>query len=177
MHSLLFNLAAGASLANAAPLTEVGLPLGNEAEPYSPVVAKLVSSIIVYSTWPNRPKTIDICLVGPSEFAGRLVSKRISGEKAVSVRSVTQSSIASSGCHVAYIGRISMQEQRSVTAGLRGQHVLVIAENDPACRSNASICLLFQADSLSFRMNLDALSRSGVRIDPRVLRMSEQGSS
>ena len=33
------------------------------------------------------------------------------------------------------------------------------------------LCLLFQADSLSFRMNLDALSRSGVRIDPRVLRM------
>lgn len=161
-------------MANAAPLIDAGLPLGNEAEPYSPVVAKLVSSIIVYATWPDRPRTIDVCIVGPAEFADRLVSARISGEKTLSVRKVTQSSVASSGCHVAYLGQFSMQEQRAMTAGLKGQHVLVIAENDPACRSNASICLLFQADSLSFRMNLDALSRSGVRIDPRVLRMGEQ---
>nr|WP_301332516.1 YfiR family protein [Parerythrobacter lacustris] len=155
-------------------MTEVGLPLGNEAEPYSPVVAKLVSSIIVYSTWPQKPSKIDVCLVGPAEFADRLVSKRISGEKTLSVKKVSISTVAASGCNVAYLGRLSMQEQRAVTAGLKGQPVLVIAENDPACRSNASICLLFQADSLSFRMNLDALSRSGVRIDPRVLRMGEQ---
>lgn len=61
------------------------------------------------------------------------------------------------------------------TTTVRGAPIVTIAENDPACRSEAMFCLVFLEDAMAFQLNIDAVSRSGVRIDPRVLRMSQGG--
>ena len=50
--------------------------------------------------------------------------------------------------------------------------MVTIAEADPGCRSQAMFCLLPGKDDLSFELNIDAVARSGVAIDPRLLRMS-----
>jgi YfiR/HmsC-like len=62
-----------------------------------------------------------------------------------------------------------------LTAAVRGRGVLTIAEADPGNVSEAVIVLTYQPHSLSFRLNIDAISRSGLRIDPRVLRISQGG--
>jgi hypothetical protein len=35
--------------------------------------------------------------------------------------------------------------------------------------------LTYQPDALSFRLNVDAVSRSGLKVDPRVLRVAQGG--
>ncbi|MEO7470390.1 MAG: YfiR/HmsC family protein, partial [Sphingobium limneticum] len=45
----------------------------------------------------------------------------------------------------------------------------------PDCGSGAIFCLLYAPQTLSFQLNIDAVSRSAVRIDPRVLRLSKGG--
>ena len=82
---------------------------------------------------------------------------------------------SSAGCEIVYIGRLSLEQQRAITDRLRGTAVLTIAENDPACRSRAMFCLLFEAEALNFRLNIDAVANSQIRIDPRVLRMGAGG--
>jgi hypothetical protein len=55
---------------------------------------------------------------------------------------------------------------------IRDQPVLSIAEADPACRGGTIFCLRVLPDRVGFQLSIDAVSRSAVRIDPRVLRIA-----
>ena len=63
---------------------------------------------------------------------------------------------------------------RRLIASTTGRPVVTIVEADLACRSGAMFCLLYAPQSLSFRLSIDAVSRSTVRIDPRVLRLRKE---
>ena len=82
---------------------------------------------------------------------------------------------ALAGCDVVYIGSVPLPAQRQLTAAVRGRGVLTIAENDPGSSSEAMFALTYKPGGLSFRLNIDAVSRSGLRVDPRVLRVAKSG--
>lgn len=74
-----------------------------------------------------------------------------------------------------YLGNLPIAQQRQLTAALRDRGVLTIAESDPGNASEAMFVLTYQPDALSFRLNVDAVSRSGLKVDPRVLRVAQGG--
>lgn len=150
-----------------------GLPLGNEADPYPPVVARLVRAFVQYSRWPGNPPTLRACVIGPADHADDLLAGKEVGAIGVEVVQRSVDTLRAADCALVYMGRLSLDEQRLVTARMKGEAVMTIAENDPACRSRAMFCLLFEARSLSFRLNIDAVSQSLVRVDPRVLLLAE----
>jgi hypothetical protein len=152
----------------------VGLPLGNEADPYRAVVARMIRGIVQYSRWPDNPRRLRACIVGPADHAEDLIAGKEVAAIGVEVVRRGIDTASPQDCQLVYIGRMGIDEARGITARMRGEAVLTIAENDPACRSQAMFCLLFEADSLSFRLNIDAVSRSKVRVDPRVLRLAEE---
>lgn len=161
---------------SAAPRTEVGLPLANDADPYERPAARVVTLLAGFTHWPNRPESLRLCVVQPADHAGGLTALGFARETGILATLVTAQTVAEVNCQIVYVGRMSIVEQRAITDAFRGRPTLTVAENDPACRSRAMICLLFEANSLSFRLNIDAISRSGVRIDPRVLRMGRGAS-
>lgn len=65
--------------------------------------------------------------------------------------------------------------RQRLIAAVRGNPVVTIAEDDRDCAGGAMFCLLFAPQTLSFQLNIDAVSRSTVRIDPRVLRVAKGG--
>ena len=160
-----------AALAAAGVQTPVAMPLGNEADPYAPAVARMVRAIVQYTSWPGDPKTLRACIVGPTDHADDLIAGRHVAAEGVKATLVNAESVRPASCEIVYLGRLSIEQQRAITGAMRGEAVLTISENDPACRSRAMFCLLFEADALSFRLNLDSVASSRVRIDPRVLRM------
>ena len=178
MGTILATIASAASgwllplaLASGQPPTTVFMPLGNEPDPYGAAVAKTVNAIAMYTRWPDNPAVLRACVVGPADHADDLLAgKYVAASGVRSVRSVA-SDVRPAACEIVYIGRLSLDQQRAVTDSVRGGAVLTIAENDPACRSRAMFCLMFQADSLSFRLNIDAVADSQIRVDPRVLRI------
>ncbi|WP_338445766.1 YfiR family protein [Pelagerythrobacter marensis] len=155
----------------AAPRTEVGLPLANEANPYERPVARMMTLLAGFTHWPDRPESLRLCVVQPADHAGGLTASGFARETGIRTTLVTARTVAEENCQIVYVGRMSIAEQRAITDAFRDRPTLTVAENDPACRSRAMVCLLFGTDSLSFRLNIDAVSRSRVRIDPRVLRM------
>lgn len=169
-------LAVGGVMTSANP-QPVSMPLGNEANPYAPAVAKLVAAIVPYTRWPNRRDPLRMCIIGPADHAGDLLAAR--GRGAAGVASVEVSALAAvpETCDLVYIGRLALVDQRAITGRLRDTAVLTIAENDPACQSRAMFCLLFEAEALSFRLNIDAVANSKLRIDPRVLRLGARERS
>ena len=56
-------------------------------------------------------------------------------------------------------------------AELPGVSTRTITDDDAACIYGAMFCLSNRAASLSFSVNLDAIGRGPLKIDPRVLRI------
>jgi hypothetical protein len=136
-------------------------------------VARMVQSFVEYARWPGRRDPVRLCVVGPAQHAGRLGELRLADGRAVQRRNLAASALPGADCDVAYLGPMTPTALRAATTALRGRGVLTIAEADPTCRSQAMFCLIHGQQTLSFRLNIDAVSRSGMKVDPRVLRMAQ----
>lgn len=163
------------NVADANELQPVGLELGSGADPYAPAVARMVRSIAEFTSWQGDDRRIRLCILGPTDHADEIVEAPLSGGRRLVPVRYANPAASIADCEAIYIGRMSLEDQRRIAGQAMGRDVLTIAENDPACRSHAMFCLLFQANSLSFRLDTDAVSRSGVRVDPRVLRLQYSG--
>ena len=142
---------------------------------YASAAARTVRAIIEYTRWPAQAGPLTLCAAGPTRRGGRLDAVRLADGRAVQRREVAPVPSAIGGCQVLYIGDVQPLVLRQLIAAARGNGVLTIAEADPACRSQAMFCMVYEPRAVSFRMNLDAIARSGLRVDPRVLRLAEGG--
>ena len=166
-------LTAPLSLAAGLPTTPASLPIGPGPEARADGTARIVASILSYSRWPAAPSPVRLCVIGAADYAAQLDLSLPQGGRVERRNYPAGATGLGSACDTIYIGKLAMPAMRQVTASVRGMAVVTIAEADPGCGSQAMFCLLQVPGSLSFRMNLDAVSRSTVRIDPRVLRMAQ----
>lgn len=143
-----------------------------EAESYGPAVARVVQSLVEYTRWPSPRSPVRLCVAGGAAYAGRIDGLRLADGRTIERRNLPAAAASTAGCDAVYIGQLPLPAQRQLTTALRGRGVLTIAEADSACRSQAMFCLSFAARAVSFRLNIDAVARSGLRVDPRVLRLS-----
>lgn len=156
-----------------------GMPLGTAVPGesiYAGAAARTVKAIIDYTRWPQRHDPLVLCVAGPAQHAAQLGGIRLADGRQVERRNVAAAPAALGACHVLYIGKLPIATQRQLTAAVRSKGVLTIAEADPGNTSEAIITLTYQPRALSFRLNIDAISRSGLRVDPRVLRISQGGA-
>lgn len=154
------------------PFALAGVPEGGA---YAPAVARVVQSLVEYTRWPTPRNPLRLCVAGAALYAGRLDGLRLADGRTIERRSLPPAAVAQAGCEAVYIGQLPLPAQRQLTAALRGRGVMTIAEADPACRSQAMFCLSFTPQAVSFRLNVDAVARSGLKVDPRVLRLSTGG--
>lgn len=166
-------------LLSAAPfLALADMPLGPSLageSRFAGAAARTVRAIVDYTRWPVQPNPVVLCVVGPAEHAGQLGAMRLSDGRRIERRDVAANPAALGTCHAVYLGNLPMVRQRELTAALRGRGILTVAEADPGNASEAMFVLTYQPQSLSFRLNVDAVSRSGLKIDPRVLRVARGG--
>lgn len=154
------------------------MPLGSVApgsSPYAGAAARTVKGIMEFARWPQRRDPLVLCVAGPARHAAQLGGWRMADGRQVQRRNVAATAAGVTGCDVLYLGQLAMPVQRQLTAAVRGHAVLTIAEADPANTSEAMFAFTYQPTSLSFRLNIDAVSRSGMKIDPRVLRVAKGG--
>lgn len=143
--------------------------------PHAPVVARMVHAIMEYTRWPARAEPLVLCVAGPALHGGELGGLTLSDGRTVSRRAVAASPQALAGCDALYIGQVPVPTARALADAVRGRGVLTIAEADPEARTEAMVCLVFRPGAVTFRLNVDAVSHSGLRVDPRVLRLAEDG--
>lgn len=149
------------------------LPLGAATEG---TTAHVVESILEYTRWPRPTEPIRLCVAGPTGHGGALGGIVLDDGRRVHRIDLADGGLPGAGqCDVVYLGRLAVGQLQRATAAVRGQAVVTIAEADPGCHGEAMFCLVFGIRSLSFRLNIDAVSRSQVRIDPRVLRLAQGG--
>ncbi|MDR2092555.1 MAG: YfiR family protein [Azoarcus sp.] len=144
-------------------------------------VATVVWGIISYTRWTDEQKSLRICLPEDSAYTAaiRESARIVNPGRQVVVRAMPLD--AANACDVVYFHDIPSEETGHLLKTFIGTSVLTIGEGRAFCTAGGMFCLLAdggdeaRSDGTKFAVNLDAISRSSLRIGPRVLRLSKHG--
>lgn len=75
-------------------------------------------------------------------------------------------------CNGIYFGTETPDQQLELINQYHRQPLLIISEHNPDCTVGSAFCLVIDGGQVRFSVNLDALSRSGVRVHPDVLMLA-----
>jgi hypothetical protein len=140
-------------------------------------VSKVVDvfwGIISYTRWPDETKALRLCLPENNNQANliRESARSIKFRRPVLIRT-TPPDIAEA-CDVVYFSSTSGGEAVQSLQKIEGAPILTIGEGRTFCSVNGMFCLLFSGkDDGIFSANLHVISRSSLRVNPQVLRLSE----
>lgn len=140
-------------------------------------VNRMLGGIIGYARWPDgqRGAARTMCLVGAPRLTGRMAPVAPGGP-AVTVRRMTIDGVTSGAdCDIIFLGRMPVADRQRLIGWVRRRPALTITDDDPACVYGAMFCLASRQAGLSFSVNLDAVGRGPLRIDPRVLKIGRDG--
>ena len=135
------------------------------------VVARTVGGMISYTRWPEPRAVLHLCVSGATAHARAFGRVGEAAGRPVNAQLIAPGS-AALGCDVLYMGGMEAADRQRMMRAIRDRPVLSIAEADPACRGGTIFCLQIRPDRVGFRLSIDAVSRSAVRIDPRVLQIA-----
>ncbi|MFA3777384.1 YfiR family protein [Yersinia sp. 1652 StPb PI] len=161
-----------------APLPSMAADNINEAliHERSNAATKMVLGIISYARWPVAPVVTRLCVVAPTIYAEELFNPAFM-ETTHPIKtqrySLSDSSIATN-CDVVYLGRTERQQRQELTARLSGYPILTISEDYDECTFGSAFCLLLEGKQASFKVNMDALARGGVKVHPSVLQLARK---
>lgn len=145
---------------------------------------ELVAGIVHYTRWPDPPATLRLCVEAGDELADgdgarqlfealallperrvSTVARRIAGATAASLQD----------CQAIYFGQVSSASWRYLLQELANQPVLTIGPGEDFCSWGGVFCLERAGASVRIKANLDAVARSGLRVNPQLLRLTQRG--
>lgn len=139
-------------------------------------VQRIVSGIISYTRWPALTAPPRICIFSSSRLA-KLVGDNITPLSFTPVIVESSENALASECDGIYFGSESPEEQVQLIAAYQPRPLLLIAEQNTQCLTGSSFCLNINANPVKFAVNLDSLSRSGVRVNPDVLMLARNNKN
>lgn len=143
------------------------------AEVRSELVRQTVLDILSYTRWPSEPARLRLCVAAPTEYAASLltISQQANGRPVDVHRYEVDDEALIQRCDVIYLG-CWPRAAALLFERLRGYAILSISEQSSECIADAVFCLQARKERVRFRVNLDALARSGVRVHPAVLKLA-----
>ncbi len=137
---------------------------------------RTVLGIISYARWPVPPEIYRICAAGDLNHLHELLEKPASVRGRPVVATTLEGGIAQSAsvCNVIYLGETSARRRKQLLDEAAGRQILTIVEADESCAGGGMFCLGFVANGMILQTNLDAISRSGIQINPQVLNLTRR---
>ena len=75
-------------------------------------------------------------------------------------------------CHVLYLGGRSSARNATLMAKVSGKGVLLVDEGPRFSWPDGMIRLFQEQNRMRFELNLESLERSGLKVDPRLIRLA-----
>jgi hypothetical protein len=135
-------------------------------------VRAIVSGIVSYTRWPDLSEAPRLCIFSSSRFTQALSDGASVPLPYQPVIVKNDQEALSARCNALYFGSESPSQQIALTGKLQPRPVLTIAEQNPECAAGSAFCLIFHSATVKFSVNLDVLTRSGVRVNPEVLMLA-----
>lgn len=153
----------------------------NNSDDYqSQEVTELILGIIHFSRWPDSLQHLQLCIVGDSAHTEFILNTELEvGGYDIDSKWVDDADLLVdlNSCQVLFFGHYDVRHINNVYEQLYGRAVLTIDELNEHCRVGGMFCLYDNDGKLGFKVNLDAVGRSQVRIHPRVLRLGQRASN
>ncbi|MDB5894464.1 MAG: hypothetical protein JWQ88_1995, partial [Rhodoferax sp.] len=131
-----------------------------------------------YARWPDESRPLRLCVMGGGPHGELLLSQGVGAvaRRGVTITRVPDDVDAATQCDALYVGQMDERQWRSLFARLAGTPVLTICERSSICSIGGMFCLDVDAaaSSVPFEVNLDSVARSGVRVNPQVLRLGRR---
>ena len=134
----------------------------------------IVGGLLAYSRWPDNGSPVNLCVAGQSRFTQLLADRTLPSGRRMVVTRHMPGSMPGRGCDAIFLAAVPPAEQARIARAAAGAAIVTLTDNDPGCDSGIMACLRLVPGGMTFDLNLDAVSRSGVRIDPRVLMLANR---
>lgn len=137
--------------------------------------AAIVSGILNYTAWPGPSRGLTVCITRNSREANELVQQlelNKSRHQLVLKRIEADSPLPDS-CDLVYFEAWSNSAMRQALRKLDHKPVLTIGHEPDFCSDGGLFCLSKAGNSTRFEVNLDAVTRSGLRVNAQVLRLAK----
>ncbi|APW40027.1 hypothetical protein RD110_24835 [Rhodoferax koreense] len=141
-------------------------------------VADTVRGILSYARWPDESHVLRLCITGQGAHGESLLTQGIAplNQRAVTTLRVPVDADVVAQCDALYVGELDEGSWRNLFAHISGKPVLTVCERSPICMIGGMFCLDVNttASTVPFEVNLDSVARSGVRVNPQVLRLGRR---
>jgi hypothetical protein len=154
-------------LQSAQPAVQSAIPDGPGGA--AAAAADMVDAIVAYSRWPRDGSAVTLCVAAPSPLTARIAAGPLADGRRTQVQRHSAGALPAPGCDVLILGAASPAEQQRIARASSDRALLTISFADPLCRNGMMACIRESDAGMIFDLNLDAVARSQVRIDPRVL--------
>jgi hypothetical protein len=148
---------------------------GTESPPAAPgMLTKVVAGIVSYTRWPDAASSIRLCTIGrgPGIDALQRIHEIGSPGRPVVIVAVRDLDAAEQGCDALYLAPSAAAHVRQAVRQFAGRPVLLLGEGADFCSDGGMFCLEPAAARPRFGVNLDAVARSGLKVNPQVLRIA-----
>ncbi len=134
----------------------------------APSVLSITFSILSYAKWTTAVP--EICVINNNNMASQFKNYLSSNDEYnYSVKSIDKQKIRSERCEVLIFSTFTPEEEQRVLNSSVEFPALSISSSNTECEIGSAFCLYRKNTGLSFKVNMDSLTQSKVRIDPRVL--------
>ncbi|MCL2876843.1 MAG: YfiR family protein [Betaproteobacteria bacterium] len=141
-------------------------------------LATIFWGIVGYTHWPNGEESLRVCLSGDDQHLTTIRQSAIElGHKTTTLFAPEN---AANACDVVYVSGTGMSEVDRLSRSADGAPVLTIGDGERFCSMGGMFCLLSSEEGSGeatidrFAINEDVVSRSALRINPQVLRLSKR---
>lgn len=144
--------------------------------------AGVVHGILRYTAWPRERDPLRLCVSRSAPDAGELKRQLPAGVqgRTLVVVLVEEGKLQAGDCEAVFLDGWAPDSIRENLLALAGRPVLTIGRGAEFCSDGGMFCLQALRGGTSFEVNLHALSLSGLRVHPQVLRLArppQRGSS
>jgi hypothetical protein len=138
-------------------------------------VADIVAGILSYSRWPDNRGPVTLCVLGQSAMAMRIYSRTLVGGRQMVARRLPGLPAPDDRCDALFIATLPSAEQQRVLRAVIDRPVLTLDDGMNGCAIGVMFCIRPAArGGMTFDLDIDAVSRSQVRVDPRVLSLGRR---
>lgn len=124
--------------------------------------------------FPNATSPLVVCVVGEDPFdpelEGELGSRTVDKHHMV-IRRLKRGS-DSRACHMVFVPHAESRQGDAIVGSLKGLPVLTVGETNGFAEGGGIVNFTFEGNKLRFEINLDAASRTPLRISSKVLAMA-----
>ena len=166
-------------------LTAVAMPAGVSftavsstlRDAQAPIAARQLNAIATYARWPDARRNLRVCIAGQTPLSNALSAQTLLDGRVLTPVRVTPDQAVAANCEIAIIGTLPTADRNQIIRAAGGTDLLTITDADPGCEFGAMFCWRPSDANVTFDLNIGAVTRSRVRVDPRVLAMGRRGAS